>query len=71
MRYIVDRVEGDVAVLERDDLAFEDVPLTELPEGTRAHDCLELEGGEWRYDPQRTERRKAAARERIDNLLGR
>lgn len=34
MRYIVDRIEGGVAVLERDDLAFEDVSLSELPEGT-------------------------------------
>lgn len=58
MRYIVDRIEGGVAVLERDDLAFEDVPLSELPEGTAQHDCLEFEGGTWRIDRERTEERK-------------
>lgn len=71
MRYIVDRIEGDIAVLERDDLTFEDVPLSELPAGTRAHDCLELEGGEWRIDGQRTVQRKVAARNMLDRLLGR
>lgn len=69
MRYIVDRIEGDVAVLERDDLVFEDVPLSELPEGTSQHDCLELEGGAWRIDRERTEERKQAIAEKMARLF--
>lgn len=71
MRYIVDRIEGDIAVLERDDLTFEDVPLSELPAGTRAHDCLELEGWEWRIDSRRTEARERMMREMLNGILGR
>lgn len=69
MRYIVDRIEGDVAVLERDDLAFEDVPLSELPEGTAQHDCLECEGGTWRIDRERTEERKRTIAEKMARLF--
>lgn len=69
MRYIVDRIEGDVAVLERDDLAFEDVPLSDLPEGTAQHDCLELERGAWRIDRERTEERKRLIAEKMRSLF--
>lgn len=69
MRYIVDRIEGGVAVLERDDLAFEDVPLSELPAGTVRHDCLELEGGVWRIDRERTEERKRLVAEKMRGLF--
>lgn len=69
MRCIVDRIEGGVAVLERDDLAFEDVPLSELPEGTAQHDCLEFEGGTWRIDRERTEERKRTIAEKMARLF--
>lgn len=71
MRYIVDRIEGEIAVLERDDLAFVDVPLSELPGGVRQHDCLEEAGGTWRIDPERTSERKRRMEEKIRRLLDR
>lgn len=69
MRYIVDRVEGDVAVLERDDLEIVDVPLSELPEGVRQHDCLEEDGGAWRIDRDRTAERKRRIEEKMRKLF--
>ena len=69
MRYIVDRIEGDVAVLERDDLELVDVPLTELPEGVRQHDCLEVEDGAWRIDRDRTAERKRRIEEKMRRLF--
>lgn len=69
MRYIVDRVEGDVAVLERNDLEFVDVPLSELPEGVRQHDCLEEEGGAWSIDHDRTAERKRRIEEKMRRLF--
>lgn len=70
MRYIVDRIEGGVAVLERDDLEFVDVPLSVLPEGVRQHDCLEEDGGAWRIDRDRTAERKRRVEERMRRLFG-
>ncbi len=51
MQAIVDRLEGDIAVLEIDGTRFEDVPLSRLPEGTRQGSVLAGEPGSWRLDP--------------------
>ncbi len=40
MRFVVDRIEGEVAVLEGPD-GFRDVVLAELPDGIREGDVLE------------------------------
>lgn len=69
MRYIVDRIEGEVAVLERDDLVFEDIPLAELPPGVAKHDCLELEEGRWRIDAERTAARKQLIADKMRSLF--
>lgn len=69
MRYIVDRLEGAVAVLERDDLVLVDVPLSELPENVRQHDCLVEENGEWRVDHERTTERKRRIEEKMRRLF--
>ena len=62
-RYIVDRLEeapdGTLAVLESGALEYADVPLGELPEGTRRGACLALEDGAWRLDEARTAERAA------------
>ncbi|MGI6590122.1 MAG: DUF3006 domain-containing protein [Eggerthellaceae bacterium] len=52
MQAIVDRIEGDIAVLEIDGTRFEDVPLAQLPQGTRQGSVLAGNPGNWRLDPQ-------------------
>lgn len=47
MRAIVDRLEGDVAVLEVDGDRYVDVPLAELPQNIREGDVLDGEPGSW------------------------
>lgn len=63
MQAIVDRIEdGDIAVLELDGESFMDVPLSELPEGTRQGDVFEGEPGHWvRDDAAKAERLKKNA----------
>lgn len=63
MQAIVDRIEdGDIAVLEIDGTRFMDVPLSELPEGTRQGDAFRGEPGNWvRDDAAKAERLKANA----------
>ncbi|MDO4854117.1 MAG: DUF3006 domain-containing protein [Coriobacteriia bacterium] len=50
MQAIVDRIEGDMAVLEIDGERFIDVPLNEMPEGCAQGDVFEGEPGCWRKD---------------------
>lgn len=64
MEAVVDRIEGDVAVLEIDGERFEDAPLVTLPAGTRQGDVLTGGPGAWkRDDARRAERQKS-----IDDL---
>lgn len=63
MQAIVDRIEdGNIAVLELDGNTFMDVPLSEMPEGTRQGDVFEGEPGSWvRDDAAKAERLKKNA----------
>lgn len=44
-RYIIDRIEGSLAVLEREDDEFITMPIDDLPAGSKQHDCLECRQG--------------------------
>lgn len=65
VRYIVDRVEGEIAVCERDDMKFFDILLAELPQDVKAGDCLVLSDGVWSVDVDETAMRK----QRIDKKM--
>lgn len=69
VRYIVDRIEGDIAVCERDDMRFFDIPLDKLPDGLKAGDCLVFEKDEWRIDREETEGRKKRIEEKMKALF--
>ncbi|MFY9213395.1 MAG: DUF3006 domain-containing protein [Tissierellaceae bacterium] len=43
MRIIIDRFEGDFAVVELEDKSFVDMPLKLIPEGAKEGDILEIE----------------------------
>ena len=59
MRYIVDRFEDGLAVCEQEDGALENIPLEELPEGTREGSVLVCEDGTWTLDLKSEEERRA------------
>ncbi|WP_373576307.1 DUF3006 domain-containing protein [Parafannyhessea umbonata] len=59
MRAIVDRLEGDVAVLEVDGYRYVDAPLAELPPGVREGDVLDGEPGSWVLNEDEKSRRLA------------
>lgn len=59
----VDRIEGDVAVIERGLGDFADVPLASLPAGTHEGTVLTYDGSVWKIDEdeERSRREKIAA----------
>lgn len=59
MLVIVDRIEGQFAVVEFPDRTTKDVSLAELPCNTRQGDCLEYSGGKYISAPEETALRKA------------
>jgi hypothetical protein len=60
MKWTVDRIENDIAVCEDENLAFVNVKLSSLPQGTKEGSVLQIT-----LDNSEENNRK----ERIDNLM--
>ena len=69
MQYIIDRIEGDLAVCEREDGSLEHIPMRELPEGVREGTVLVLQDGAWALDLQAEEERRKRLFERQEGLF--
>lgn len=50
MKLTVDRIEEGFAVLEKEDLSHENIPLTLLPEGTKEGSVLAFDGTTYSLD---------------------
>ena len=71
MRYSIDRVEGGLAVCEREDGALEHVALGELPEGAREGSVLRRDcAGAWTLDPEAEQERRAKLYRMQEELFG-
>jgi len=70
MQYIIDRIEGALAVCEREDGAFEGIPLCQLPKGAREGSVLVCENGAWVLDLQAEKERRARLFEKQEGLFG-
>lgn len=64
---IIDRFEGSLAVLETDD-GMIDVDINLIPEDSSEGDVLRFEDGIYISDPDATEARRAAIREKFNRL---
>ena len=70
MRAVIDRFEGNVAVLELNDgESFADVDRSTLPEGAREGDALVGEKGAWLVDEDATRENLAAHERLMDELF--
>jgi len=65
---IIDRFEGDIAVLETDNGMIE-VNRFYLPEDAAEGDIIVNEGNEWYIDHEATQSRREAMRERLRRLM--
>lgn len=70
MKYIIDRFEGEFAVLEKEDGGIIDVPKSEI-EGAKEGDVVLFENGFYTIDIEETEKRKALIEEKMKKLFER
>jgi len=70
VQYIIDRIEGDLAVCEREDGSLEHILMYELPEGVREGSVLACEDGAWVLDTQAEAERRKRLFERQEGLFG-
>jgi hypothetical protein len=67
--YIIDRIEGDVAVVEHGDDML-NIPLSELPKGVREGSVLrKKEGGGFEPDEAARKKRLKTLKDRFSSLL--
>ena len=71
MKYIIDRIENDVAVLEDEAGRHIRVPVLRLPQGVRDGTCLTEADGVFTADPAREELRRLQLARRVRRLLHR
>jgi hypothetical protein len=69
-RVIVDRFEGNVAVVEAGLGRMRNVPRSQLPPGTREGDVLTFDGRAYHKDATATSERSSAMRSRTHRLFG-
>lgn len=65
---ILDRFEGDTAVLETDE-GMLNVERSELPDAVKEGDVLVNDGGVWSVDKEATDERRSRMREKMRRLL--
>lgn len=63
MKVIIDRFEGDYAVVELPDLTMVDMPISLIPEGAKEGDVLVIG-----IDPDETDKRKERIKKLMDDL---
>ncbi len=66
---IIDRLEGELAVVETD-AGFLHIPRSALPEGAREGDVLRKTEGGFVLDPTETQRRRASLAARRRRMRG-
>ena len=66
---IIDRFEGEFAVVENGDV-FENIPRHTLPIEASEGDVIVFDGEKWCVDTTETEIRRARIREKMNSLKG-
>jgi hypothetical protein len=69
-RYIVDRIEENIAVCENEDMTFSEINVSLLPRGVKDGDCIIEENGVYTIDVSETEKRKAEVDKLLDDIFG-
>lgn len=68
MKAIIDRFEGNMAILEYDDGTIHEMKINSLPKGCHEGDCLLIESGAVSIDLEETARRHDKIKKIMDDL---
>lgn len=68
MKYIIDRFEGDYAVVEDEHKGMKDIHLKDLPKEVQEGDVLVMMEDTYHIDLEETQKRKRKTQEIMDEL---
>ena len=69
MKGIIDRLEGDIAVVELEGKIMKNIYVSVLPYGVQEGDVIEFVSGKWWHNKAETEKLKAQAAKKLNDLL--
>ncbi|NLL53412.1 MAG: DUF3006 domain-containing protein [Peptococcaceae bacterium] len=69
MKGIIDRFEGEFAVVELDNREMKNIKKEILPEGIKEGTAIKFVNGEWQIDQERTENLKSEIDDLAKNLF--
>lgn len=68
MRYIIDRIEGNIAVCEDENGNFVEIDILSLPSNIKEGDCIKFENSKYTVDEKYAEERRKNIRKKMNNL---
>ncbi len=69
MKGIIDRLEGDIAVVELEGRIMKNIYVSVLPYGVQEGDVIQFVNGKWWYNKAETEKLKAHTAQKLDDLF--
>lgn len=69
MRYIIDRLEGDLALCEDELKKIITIPRSQLPDGLKEGDIVMEKEGVYTSDPEETARQRKEMRKKLMDLF--
>jgi len=69
MKGIIDRFEGDIAVIELENNEFIDINISDLPKNISTGDIIELQDGKINLWLEETKNKKQAIEDLMDELF--
>lgn len=68
MRYIIDRIEGNIAICENENGNFLEIDILSLPDNIKEGDCVKFENSKYILDEKYAEERRKNIRKKMNNL---
>ena len=65
MEFVIDRFEGEFAVLENEDGGFQNIKKSLLPQNAKESDCVIFKDGKYTISKEKTE----SLKQEIDDLM--
>ena len=69
MKGVIDRIEGEIAVVELEGRIMKDIYLSVLPEGVKAGDIIIFINNKWQYDEAETNKRRLELQRMMDRMF--
>ena len=69
MKYIVDRIEGNLAVCEAENMTFTVISLADLPQGTHEGSVVIFKNGSYSLDEETEQKRRDRILELQDGIF--